>query len=131
MAGRLEGQTILVVEDEPLLVLDISRALEAAGASVTSTNTLRHALLLVEHDGLSGAILDHAFPDGDSSRLCARLKERRVPFIVYSGFTLDGECEGAPHLPKPATDEQVVAAMAELIGVPSSTGREEAHQRAR
>ena len=121
MTRRLEGQTILVVEDEPLIVLDVSQALEAAGASVTSTNTLRHALLLVEHDGLSGAILDHALPDGDSSRLCSRLKERGVPFMVYSGFTtFDGECEGAPHLPKPATDEQLVT-MLEGLMPPAST----------
>ena len=116
MARRLEGQSILVVEDEPLLVLDISRALEAAGATVTSTNTLRHALLLVEHDGLAGAILDHALGDGDSSRLCSRLNERGVPFIIFSGFTaVDGEGGHAPCLSKPATDEQLVTMMAGLM----------------
>jgi hypothetical protein len=31
---------------------------------LTSTNTVRHALLLVESDGLSAAILDHALGDG-------------------------------------------------------------------
>jgi DNA-binding response OmpR family regulator len=117
MARRLQGQSILIVEDEPLIVLDVTQALEAAGASVTSTNTLQHALILVEHDGLSGAILDHALGDGDSSRLCSRLNERGVPFIIYSGFTaFDGECGLAPRLSKPATDEQLVTAMAGLIG---------------
>ena len=62
----LEGRSILVVEDEPLIVMDISQAFEATGAALTTTNTLKHALILVEHDGLSGAILDHALPDGDS-----------------------------------------------------------------
>ena len=116
MERRLEGQTILVVEDEPLIVLDLSQALEAAGASVTSTNTLHHALILVEHDGLSAAILDHALSDGDGSRLCSRLNERGVPFIIYSGYTdLDGECGHAPRLSKPATDEQLVTMMAGLM----------------
>jgi DNA-binding response OmpR family regulator len=116
MLPRLEGRSILVVEDEPLIVLDITQALESAGASVTSTNTLRHALLLVEHDGLSGAILDHALGDGDSSKLCYRLKERGVPFLIYSGYdAFAGECKGAPHLPKPANEEQLVAAMAGLM----------------
>jgi DNA-binding response OmpR family regulator len=120
MARRLEGQTILVVEDEPLIVLDLTEALEAAGASVTSTNTLRHALILVEHDGLSAAILDHALGDGDSSRLCSRLSERGVPFIIYSGFTaFDGECGHAPHLAKPASDEQLVT-MLEGLTPPGS-----------
>lgn len=69
----LKGLSILVVEDEPLIALDIAVAFEESGAHITSTNTLKHAVLLVEHDGLSGAILDHALPDGDSSILCQRL----------------------------------------------------------
>ena len=42
--------------------------------------------LLVEHDGLSAAILDHALDDGNSSLLYARLKERGIPFVIYSGL---------------------------------------------
>jgi hypothetical protein len=33
--SSLEGKTILVVEKEPLIALDLQRALEAAGAEVT------------------------------------------------------------------------------------------------
>ena len=58
----LEGRSILIVEDEPLIVMDITQAFEPTGAALTTTNTLKHALILVEHDGLSGAILDHALP---------------------------------------------------------------------
>jgi DNA-binding response OmpR family regulator len=112
----LEGHSILVVEDEPLIVMDITQAFEATGAAVTSTNTLKHALILVEHDGLSGAILDHALGDGNSSQLCARLKERGIPFMIYSGFkTVGGACAAAPHIAKPAADGALVAAMEELI----------------
>jgi CheY-like chemotaxis protein len=52
----LEGRSILVVEDEPFIVLDITPQFEVTGAALTTTNTLKHALILVEHDGLSGAI---------------------------------------------------------------------------
>ena len=98
----LEGRSILIVEDEPLIVMDITQEFEATGAALTTTNTLKHALILVEHDGLSGAILDHALPDGDSSQLCARLKERGIPFLIYSGFnTVGGACAGARILPSP------------------------------
>jgi CheY-like chemotaxis protein len=58
----LRGRSILVVEDEMLIGMDIRSALEKAGARVTSTTTARHALILVEHDGLAGAIMDHAVP---------------------------------------------------------------------
>jgi CheY-like chemotaxis protein len=69
----LRGRSILVVEDEVLIAMDIVQALERAGASATMTTTVRHALILVEHDGLSAAIMDHALSDGDSTKLCARL----------------------------------------------------------
>ena len=112
----LQGRSILVVEDEPLIALDITQELEAAGASVTTTDTLRHALLLVEHDGLSGAVLDHGLTDGDSSRLCSRLKERGIPFIMYSGFpAVDGDCSAGLHMTKPAGEGALTAALGRLI----------------
>ncbi len=91
-------------------------AFESTGAHLTTTNTVKHAKLLVEHDGLSAAILDHALPDGDSASLCTRLTERGIPFLMYSGFnTTDGACKDAPHLTKPASHEQLLDAMEALI----------------
>jgi DNA-binding response OmpR family regulator len=113
---HLQGCTILVVEDEPLITLDISMAFEKAGAHLTTTNTVKHARLLVEHDGLSAAILDHALPDGDATSLCKRLTERGIPFLMYSGIsTTDDACKHAPRLDKPATHEQLRDAMEALI----------------
>ena len=112
----LEGHSILIVEDEPLIVMDITQAFEGTGAALTTTNTLKHALILVEHDGLSGAILDHALGDGNSSLLCQRLKERGIPFMIYSGYgTVEGPCKDALHVSKPAADGALVAAMERLI----------------
>ena len=101
------------MEDEPLIVMDISMAFENAGAHLTTTNTVKHAKLLVEHDGLSGAILDHALPDGDCTSLCTRLTERGVPFLIYSGFSTseDDACKDAPRLKKPASHAQLRDAM--------------------
>lgn len=114
--SSLEGRSILVVEDQPLIALDIAQELEAAGAAVTMTNTLKHALILVEHDGLCGAILDHALGGENSSLVCARLKDRGIPFLVYSGFDMvDGACKDALHVSKPAADGVLVAALEALI----------------
>ena len=116
MCGSLTGRSILIVEDEPLIVMDITQAFEGTGAELTTTNTLRHALILVEHDGLSGAILDHALGDGNSSLLYARLKERVIPFLIYSGFSSIAEAsEGVLHIRKPAAPGELVAAMETLI----------------
>jgi DNA-binding response OmpR family regulator len=112
----LDGRSILIVEDEPLIVMDITQAFEGTGAALTTTNTLHHAMILAEHDGLSGAILDHSLGDGNSSLLCARLTERRIPYLIYSGHTkVEGACAGALHVGKPAARGELLAAMEGII----------------
>ncbi len=98
----LRGLSILVVENELLIALDIARALESAGANATMTTTARHAMILVDHDGLAGAIMDHGLTDGDSTAICARLKERGIPYISYSGYSsVAGADPDAPFISKP------------------------------
>jgi len=67
----LRGRSILMVEDEVLIGMDIRNALEQAGAQVTATTTVHHALILIEHDGLAAAIMDHALADGQQRGLRA------------------------------------------------------------
>ena len=107
---------ILVVEDEVLIGMDIRSALEKAGARVTSTTTARHALILVEHDGLAGAIMDHALADGDSTELCARLAARGVPYVSYSGFDpVKGADPDAPFISKPSSMDTLLTALENLL----------------
>lgn len=113
----LQGRSILIVEDNPIIVMDITLALEHTGAQLTTTNTLKHALLLAEHDGLSAAILDHSLGDGDNSLLCKRLTERRIPYMIYSGYPKSKDApDDLVHISKPASHEVLVAAMEGLIG---------------
>lgn len=112
----LWGRSILVVEDELLIAMDIVRALEKAGAHATMTTTVRHALILVEHNGLSGAIMDHGLSDGDSTNLCARLKERGIPYISYSGYSAaQGADPAAPHIVKPVPMNTLMSALEALL----------------
>src|SRR6478609_4122517 len=111
----LRGRSILVVEDEVLIGMDMRKALEQAGAHVTATTTVRHALILVEHDGLAGAIMDHALADGDSTELCARLKARDIPYVSYSGYDpVKGASPEAPHVSKPAPMDVLLTALSDL-----------------
>ena len=113
---HLKGATVLVVEDEPLIAMDIAFALKGSGAHVTTTNRVKNALLLVEHGDLTAAILDHALRDGESASLCEHLIARRIPFLMYRGFPiLDGPGKDAPHLAKPASHEQLLDATEALI----------------
>ena len=104
------------MEDELLLAMDIVGALEEAGAHATMTTTVRHALILAEHDGLSGAIMDHALSDGDSTALCARLKERGIPYISCSGYAaVSGADPAAPHFVKPVSMHILLTALEALL----------------
>jgi DNA-binding response OmpR family regulator len=116
----LRGRSILVVENELLIAMDVVQALEEAGANATMTTTVRHAFILVEHDGLSAAIMDHGLADGDSTELCARLKERGIPYLSYSGYDpVPGASPDAPHITKPANMDVLMSAMeALLVGRP-------------
>jgi DNA-binding response OmpR family regulator len=67
----LQDRWILVVEDQPLIALDIVDCLTQSGASVLRAATLQDGLRLAEHVGLSAAILDFGMREGDTSVLAA------------------------------------------------------------
>ena len=114
MNGPLTGRLVLIAEDEPLIALDMTLAFEDEGAWVTRARTLNEALLGVEDRALSVAILDHALSDGDSLKVYARLKERNIPFVTYSGYD-DLGCVGGVHVKKPASMSVLVTTVRDLI----------------
>ena len=111
--AALAGCTVLVVEDEPLVALDIADAFKAAGAQVIISRTLQDALHQAATANLSAAVIDHALHDGvTTSDVCAQLKERDIPFIVYSGFSkLEGACAEGKLVHKPASPEMLLATL--------------------
>ena len=116
---HLAGRSILVVEDEPLIALEIANAFTEVGARVTTVRSLRCALVAAEDGALSAAVLDHALGDGDSSLLCARLTDRNIPFVVHSGHSeLDGACSGGAQVAKPASPQVLVATVERLLRNP-------------
>jgi len=118
MDRPLAGYSILIVEDEPLIAIDIQRSFEAAGARVVAERTLQRALVAAEHADLSAAVLDHALGDGNSSLLCERLKERDIPFVLHSGFrNLEGACNDGVAVDKPARPEVLVTAIVGLLRI--------------
>jgi DNA-binding response OmpR family regulator len=123
MKRPLTGRVILVIEDEVLISYDIQQAFKDAGATVVAVRTLAAALVAVEDNSISAAIVDHVLGDGDSSEICARLKERKVPFITYSGYShLDGECADAEHINKPVDPLVLVATIQGLLARQPTAG---------
>jgi DNA-binding response OmpR family regulator len=77
----LTGCSILVVEDEPLIALDLRKSFESAGAHVFAATQLEHALQLAGHPDLSAAVLDYRLGQRDSAAICSLLEERGIPFV--------------------------------------------------
>lgn len=116
MDRPLAGRIILIIEDEPLIAIDVQDAFQDAGATAIIARTLAAALVEVEQPGLSAAIVDHTLGDGDSSELCERLTARNVPFVTYSGFSqLSAACSAGTHVNKPASTSVLVATVTGLL----------------
>src|SRR5688572_22172126 len=103
----LVGRSILVVEAEPLISLDIVHAFERSGAQVTAISRLSDAARLVEANGLSAAILDHGIGRDNSSALRIRLRERGIPYVIYTGYDKVRKMapEGEPRVSKQANPD--------------------------
>ena len=112
----LAGRSVLIVEDEPLIALDIIKAFEAAGAQVKAARTLAEAKCLVERDGLSAAVLDFGLADGDADALCDRLTERNIPFVLHSGYDHVGAASRSGIvIPKAANPTTLVDALVKAL----------------
>ena len=57
--NKLDGALILVVEDEPLIALDISSSLRDAGAQVVQAANVESALAAIDRHRCSAAVVDY------------------------------------------------------------------------
>jgi CheY-like chemotaxis protein len=122
-AYPLAGRSILVVEDEPLIALDIAGLFESAGAKVRTTNSFADALGLVAQHAWSGAVLDYRLGHDDVRGLCQFLAERGIPFMFYTGLAeLPETFPGAMVVHKPATGDALLTGMSELVSRQADPG---------
>lgn len=93
-AGQaLAGLRVLVVEDEPLVVLDLTHEIEEAGAEVVAiARTLPEALAAASGEGIDLAILDGNLRGEKVDAVAELLARREIPFCFVSGY-------GPEHLP--------------------------------
>jgi DNA-binding response OmpR family regulator len=112
----LAGRSILIVEDEPLIALDIAEGFRRAGASVLSAHNLQDGLRLAGHPDLSAAVLDFGLRDVEGTALCARLKDRQIPFVLHTGYQHTNEaCHAGVLVPKPTAPAELVSTVARLL----------------
>jgi hypothetical protein len=66
---------------------------------------------------LSAAVLDHGLKKDDTSEICTILKDRHLPFVLYSGSTnVHGDCADGELVHKPAPPHILVTTLAGVLG---------------
>jgi DNA-binding response OmpR family regulator len=115
-ARGLIGRQILLVEEQPIIAIDVRSALEAAGARVVWT-TVRDAEKAVAREGFSAAVLDLRPGSNDHRPVARALRKRRIPFLFYSTHSPEDvtTVRGAPVLLKPAMPDDIVKALELLL----------------
>jgi len=118
--GGLAGRSILVVEDEMLLAMDIEELVRAAGCTVIGpVGTVSDAMRKLREVRPDGAILDvnisgeMVFPIADA------LHEAGIPFMIVTGYTREHVPERhreRPFLQKPYKAAVLVAMLGEMLG---------------
>jgi DNA-binding response OmpR family regulator len=83
----LDQVSVLIVEDEPFIALDLAAAVqEARGKVIGPAGSVREALFLIKLHLVQAAILDVNLSDRDVTPVAELLFEGGVPVIFYSGL---------------------------------------------
>jgi len=107
------GKRILIVEDEPLLAMEVAATLEETGyVAVGPASSVGQALALLDHVGCDCAILDINLGTETAEPVAHRLLKQGVPFLTISGYSDDQRPQvfkRGPFLSKPLRPALVVA----------------------
>jgi CheY-like chemotaxis protein len=115
----LTGQTILLVEEQPIVALDLRTALEDAGAKVVVARDAAEALASIKQSAFTSAVLDLRPSSDDHRRIARALKKKGVRFIFHATQPPEDvtTVRGAPVFQKPTRAQDIVRALANLTGL--------------
>ena len=116
-----EPLTVMVVDDDPLIVMTMNAVLSHLGHQSLEANSGRSALELLESCGhVDVVITDYAMPGMTGIQFAERVKERwpGLPIILASGFAEVPEdfAQDIFRLPKPYGRADLIRALEEATG---------------
>jgi len=116
--GRLEGRTVLLIEDVPEILQTVAAMLRLGGCQPLLAATGRDALDLYDRqaESVAAVLLDLHLPGEDAAALFAALRARcpDLPILLTSGLPEAaareqlGRSDVAGFLPKPCWMEQLL-----------------------
>jgi CheY-like chemotaxis protein len=103
---------ILVVEDEPLVALQLQSDLEGDGHHVVGpVGDLRQGVAMAKGEEIDAAFVDVSLGEDTSAEIADQLLARQIPFVFATGYTdvlmLPEHLRTVPRLAKPYAIEDV------------------------
>lgn len=115
----IAGRRLLVVEDEPLIGLELAAMLEEAGAEVIGPiGSVEEAVALINAERFDAAFLDGNLRGHTVEEVASSLTRAATPFVFVSGYGRESLPSGFAHVKlvaKPFSLEQVVGAARQLV----------------
>jgi PAS domain S-box-containing protein len=114
----LAGRRVIVVDDEPLIAMEIVATLTEAGCEVVGpTASIDRAIELLA-SGCDAALIDANIAGEPVDRLPEALTKAGVPFAFVTGYGVEDLPQAwrhTPIVPKPFTPDQILAAVRRLL----------------
>lgn len=116
-------KSILVVENEPLIAMDLEEMLRSAGyTDISHVVSIEEAFGWLDARSPAVAILDLMVRDGATTTVAQHLLRAGTPFLVYSGLAPADVPANAPFndavwLSKPCTQSDLVLAIEQTLGL--------------
>jgi signal transduction histidine kinase/DNA-binding response OmpR family regulator len=125
--ASIKGKRFLVVEDEPLIGLEIASTLQQEAALVLGpVAAVSDALRIIEKDELDGALLDANLRGQPAGDIAAALTRKGIPFVFVTGYgreALPASFAHARVLKKPFIERELLEAAALLVEQPGAVLR--------
>jgi CheY-like chemotaxis protein len=110
---------VLVVEDEPIVALEIAEVLAKSGFKVIGpARSVNQALGLISQHGCDAAVLDINLGSETSEAVALELDKHGTQFVTLSGYSRDqhpSAFNGAVALAKPMVAEALVAELGKCV----------------
>ncbi|MCP1244711.1 GAF domain-containing protein [Acetobacter cerevisiae] len=118
---RLQDKSVLIVEDQLLIAMDVEQALADHGLSdVLTVSSVYEALQAIRTHHPDLALLDFNLGDETSTDVARTLRERGIPFLFATGYAdrsmIPTEFHDVPVVRKPYSPATLIREMEKLIG---------------
>jgi CheY-like chemotaxis protein len=121
--GPALPRDILIVEDDPIIALDLEDTILGFGVTTVRTaGNVARALDMIAERAPDFALLDVGLIREKSFAIAERLHALKIPYVFVTGYGADARISmpftGKPRLPTPYSSEALQAVLQRLTGDP-------------